>query len=480
MVKNWILGGTLTAILASVVVYANSPAVGDAKNNVSRDGVNAALKNEERSDEPTDELVVHEWGTFTTFSGKNGIQMEFRANVDDALPYFVYDRARQAGVWRSPFSKARTRGRVRMETPITYFYTDSIRSVDVSVAFPNGLLTEFYPPVKTMEPPFGIAEVYNSKGSFGIDVAELNPHPNGEQAGKAGTSVLNWGTLNLIPPKFLSPAIDDESLRNTVHAKLADRLAPQAVDGEHYTAARVPESAFVHIHLPEQPKAPQFAQGDYFEKFLFYRGIGGFNIPLQMTAKGGGEFALTNAGSQAFTSLLLVSNQSDGLKFSLHPSIAPGQDVTLTLPEETQTLETLSNTITAELVKTGLYEAEAKAMVATWHHSWFQERGTRLFYLLPQTMTDELLPLSVQPSPTETVRVMVGRYEILTPEDEAVFLQVINKGLAAEAPPALSSIFAARKRFAAPALEYMAASMEEGALKAETLRLRDAATAQYR
>src|SRR5262245_8334131 len=65
-------------------------------------------------------LIVHEWGTFTNFSGSNGIQLDFRPLLDSDLPEFVYDRSMQSS---SIFSKS-FYARQRMETPVTYFYTD--------------------------------------------------------------------------------------------------------------------------------------------------------------------------------------------------------------------------------------------------------------------------------------------------------------------------------------------------------------------
>ena len=59
-------------------------------------------------------------------------------------------------------------------------------------------------------------------------------------------------------------------------------------------------------------------------------------------------------------------------------------------------------------------------MVKTWESAWFGEDGTRLLYLVPRTRTDELLPLTVDPKPAEVVRVLVGRHDFLTPEQEAV------------------------------------------------------------
>src|SRR5262245_18673899 len=100
-----------------------------------------------------DELIVHEWGTFTSYSGSDGVRLEFRPLVDDDLPPFVLDRFLQTGV-EDPISKSKLRVRLRMETPVTYFYTNRERDVNVKVKFPNGLLTEFYPPVEHMKPSF--------------------------------------------------------------------------------------------------------------------------------------------------------------------------------------------------------------------------------------------------------------------------------------------------------------------------------------
>src|SRR5688572_5337977 len=84
--------------------------------------------------EPGD-LVVHEWGTFTSFSGSDSVKLEFRPLVDADLPPFVLDRGRQAGVNPNPFLKVDLRVLQRMETPVTYFYTDRERQVRVRVGF---------------------------------------------------------------------------------------------------------------------------------------------------------------------------------------------------------------------------------------------------------------------------------------------------------------------------------------------------------
>jgi hypothetical protein len=94
----------------------------------------------------------------------------------------------------------------------------------------------------------------------------------------------------------------------------------------------------------------------------------------------------------------------------------------MTLPSQgSASAESLGQAVVTALVAEGLYEKEARAMVRTWEANWFGEEGTgtRLLYTLPRRVTDRLLPLRVSPVPDETVRVLVGRIDILTPEQEA-------------------------------------------------------------
>jgi hypothetical protein len=117
----------------------------------------------------------------------------------------------------------------------------------------------------------------------------------------------------------------------------------------------------------------------------------------------------------------------------------------------------LSSSMVQALVETGLYEKEAHAMVKTWHSSWFGEEGTRLLYLVPSRLTDEVLPLHVSPRPDETVRVLVGRMEVLTPERTERLANIVREMgtcFSHTAEP-LASELATLGRFAEPAIESM-------------------------
>jgi hypothetical protein len=43
----------------------------------------------------------------------------------------------------------------------------------------------------------------------------------------------------------------------------------------------------------------------------------------------------------------------------------------------------------------------------------------RLFYVVPRKLTDQVLPLNIDPQPSELVRVLVGRTELITPEAQS-------------------------------------------------------------
>src|SRR5439155_141149 len=71
----------------------------------------------------------------------------------------------------------------------------------------------------------------------------------------------------------------------------------------------------------------------------------------------------------------------------------------------------------------------ARAMVKPWEDSWFREAGTatRLLYTIPRPATDALLPLAITPTPDELVRVMVGRVDIITREQEAKIATLLTR-----------------------------------------------------
>jgi hypothetical protein len=89
--------------------------------------------------------------------------------------------------------------------------------------------------------------------------------------------------------------------------------------------------------------------------------------------------------------------------------------VMLDLPSLDSSVPVLRTELEKVLVAQGLFPKEAQAMVETWRDSWFEE-GARLIYIVPSRAVDAFLPLHVDPAPSQTARVFVGRIELITPE----------------------------------------------------------------
>jgi hypothetical protein len=85
----------------------------------------------------------------------------------------------------------------------------------------------------------------------------------------------------------------------------------------------------------------------------------------------------------------------------------------------------LRHDLETALIAQGLFSREAQAMVETWRDSWFEE-GARLIYIVPSRAIDAGLPLQVEPVPSQTARVFVGRIELVTPETR----RAVEEGMA--------------------------------------------------
>jgi hypothetical protein len=198
---------------------------------------------------------------------------------------------------------------------------------------------------------------------------------------------------------------------------------PVDQSGSHYFAARATDAAFVRSQI--SPKAePEH------EKFLFYRGIGHFNVPLQVYSRSDRELTVTNGSPERLTHLFALSVHDGKGVLAQLDRLDAGEVRTVELSSEPVPLAQLKvqirHSMADALVNEGLYPREARAMVNTWEDSWFAEDGVRVLYVLPRSWTDARLPLTLTPTPRELVRVMVGRSEVLTPSLETKLLNTLN------------------------------------------------------
>jgi hypothetical protein len=173
----------------------------------------------------------------------------------------------------------------------------------------------------------------------------------------------------------------------------------------HYYPARETDAA--PLSLGDEQKVEQ-------EKFLFYRGVGNFGLPLSVRLKGD-QAIIRNAGPDEIAEVILFESREGRSGWRIHGPLKG--EATLARPTLDNRVESLLREFEKTLVGQGLYEKEAAAMVKTWRDSWFEE-GLRVFYILPRRATDAILPITIKPQPSELARVFVGRAEVITPEME--------------------------------------------------------------
>jgi hypothetical protein len=303
-------------------------------------------------------LTVHEWGTFTSIAADDGMAVHWTPlDGPTDLPCFVYRFEHGA--------KADLSGTVRMETPVIYFYGSSAASAKVRVGFPNGFITEWYPKANRVA------------SYFGSGIAPRGPDVRQPRANEADS--LEWPEVHLLP-------------------SLPSKAFPFEFASSHYYAARSTDAVPLLV-------------GREKEKFLFYRGVGRFQPPISVAVTPTDEIVVGSLDRDPIPASILFENLDGRISYSVHGPI--GAKVTFEKPQPVAGAGALKAEMEGILVSLGLFPKEAAAMVATWGDSWFEE-GTRLFYFLPTSAIDPVLPLDIQPAPAQLVRAFVGRVEIFT------------------------------------------------------------------
>jgi hypothetical protein len=324
------------------------------------------------------DLTVHEWGTFTSVAGEDGFAIDWDAlGCKDDLPGFVKDFGYRGFKWR-------LQGTVRMETPVLYFYSRRELDARVSVAFPQGLITEWYP-----QADYEVDQTHGTNGA----VRRLQANLNGiDTSLRSLTGRIDWRNIKVQPGT--APALPVENGPSRYYAARGTDAAPIAVGEEH-------------------------------EKFLFYRGVGRFPVPLVVRLSGNGQIVVENRGQDSIPRAFLFENRAGRVG---HRNVdAIKHVVTLDPPSLDGSLAQLQFDLETALVAQGLFPKEAQAMVDTWRDSWFEE-GSRLIYLVPAPAIDAILPLHVEPDPSQIARVFVGRIELLTSKTTRSVEEAITAG----------------------------------------------------
>jgi hypothetical protein len=350
---------------------------------------------------------AHEWGTFTSLVGSNGVTQHGMYHEDEKLPSFVHGfgeiqppaiRPPEPGAGPvpdpapapvpEPRPRPPCRGKMcmdqdfynsnlitqKMETPVIYFYSDTAQRVSVNVRFPEGVITETYPaPVRTSPTRADVREAKNGDTTFVVDVLK------------------------------------------TTFAKL-----PAEDEGGIYYHARNTGSNVI-------------ASGREREKFIFYRGLGRFQPRLSITSAGGAlEIGARRVEDETPAAFLVdVDARGDGRMLRLG-AVRAGTPVRVNagelgllrshepFPRPGGTLRGIyaREALIASLIEAGLFRDEAVAMVDTWENGYLKVPGLRLLYVLPRREVDQVLPLTMFPAPSRLERAFVGRIEVLLDTDE--------------------------------------------------------------
>ena len=353
-------------------------------------------------------LTAHEWGTFTSIAGRDGRAAEWLPLTGSTdLPAFVEH-------FRSADFKGGLRGTVRMETPVIYFYTNHETTISVHVSFSQGLITEWYPHANRVEPVLHQAQMVAYLKDWGVHQ-------------KQPDSSISWDSIRLEPSGSAEPPREDRA--------------------NHYYAARQTSSTPLRIKTQA---------GEQSEKFLFYRGVASFSVPVSARLASEGKIHVENLSTREIPVMLLFERRGDKLGFRI--ADASSTQLTLDPPELTATMDSLRQAVVDMLITQGLYQDEAQAMFETWRDSWFEE-GSRLLYIVPRQFVDSVLPLSIRPAPAQTVRVFVGRLELITPATQ----RVVEQAMESHDRTTLTRY----GRFLVPILQFMITNEKDSAKKAQ-------------
>ncbi|MBI5610749.1 MAG: hypothetical protein HY902_17865 [Deltaproteobacteria bacterium] len=318
---------------------------------------------------PPANLRVHHWATFTVFHAVAGQQyVPGVGRSEETLPPFVHGLA--APALGPPLAKVQTAG--------AFFDADTAGDAQVELRVPHGEVGADWPPLAQ------------------------------KWAGGAGAQPDQ--------PAVWQLHVEPDT------AKLA---ALPAVE---------PNSVWQSLRQAGAARVSALGQTAGSDDLLFYRALGDFVPPLRVTAKKQGgsqgyEGTLTNDGDEEIPrAWLLHLHEGGGLMQPLKSVPAHGSIVFSPTPKEMWPYYAaqVQSTLTAELQNAGLTPPEAAALVASFTHNWLKTYGLRILILAPKSWADAHLQTTVTPKPAAEVRVVLGRIELLTEQDEAAMLDQLK------------------------------------------------------
>jgi hypothetical protein len=367
-------------------------------------GLGLAREKGEAGEPPAIGYVMHEWGTFTSVHGSNGKMLAGLQREEEHLPAFVRAHAgmeNRGGImmkgWRRPMKNVI----VKMETPVIYFYSDEGFKGSVEVGFKGGSISQWWPPRQGGEVPPK------------YDPPKFDPNATPEMRAAYLEKMKVAGMIDFGDGKY------EGSIKWEFEVMAPD----SGMEAEVFRSGET-----LNWLRPRQTGSNIVKAGGICEKYLFYRGVGNFEVPMQFKVDSEETLTITNTSSEAVPYALVFEKNVLGRVgiYELAEGIEPGKTILVgyeeLFPPSGEEPRYLAKAVGPEykkmiagLVKSGLRHDEASAMVQTWWDSYFGKPGLRVFWVVPQGETERILPLEITPKPKEMVRVLVGRSEVLRP-----------------------------------------------------------------
>jgi hypothetical protein len=303
------------------------------------------------------DYTVHEWGTFTSVSGSDGVLLPGLQVEEEPLPMFVYSLEGMGAYAPKGWLRPLTNVTIKMETPVIYFYARQPFEAHVHVGFNGGSISQWFPARSGGEipPPAPATRFLGSPGG-GIDFA------------KKYNGSIAWDVQ-------VQPSSDTDGALIFKPGATPTWLYPRQTD-----------SALVRTKNGEA------------EKFLFYRGIGNFSLPVKFTLPDDNTLHIKNDSKSPIPAMLIFNHPRFGneVSFEWLDSLAAGKTrtVKLVVPvTSTNWQREVYATMRGALVQAGLFPKEADAMLQTWWSSYFEHPGLRVFWIVPENFTRAVLPL---------------------------------------------------------------------------------------
>jgi hypothetical protein len=366
-----------------------------------------------------DRVIVHEWGTFTCLQDEDGNSIGGINTDDEPVPPFVHRLAYNLLLSPTEAPPHFFQGApschpdvtMRLETPVMYFYPPkgvSLPPFNVHVSFRGGWLTEYYPDAVSTAPGLDTTAANKSRAATSDTQTGFHfPHLKKDSVGELTWTGLTLGGNTAFPDTKEKVWLTPRSVQST-------QVETPAHESEKYLFYRGVSNDDACLRVTRNNTQHRLSVSGNWEKQVSADTLDKLTIPAAWLLD------IRPNGTCAFKALGAVEYQRTGAAGAVMPDSFAAEDFSQ------ENMPLLRREMQRELVKAGLFKDEADALLNTWQASYFQSPGLRLFYLCPQAITNHLLPLSIS-MPCNVTRVMIGRIEIVTPEQRAL-LQKLAKG----------------------------------------------------